>query len=105
MVAVSRDSAAIRLEILGVHFGWGGAGWRDRRVLGTAGICRDPGLRADRNHIASQREPSFPAGEGFDWQGAARTGGEAGGRRRDYGPGRRRCERVLGWARRAECFR
>ena len=76
-----------------------------RRNSGDGWATRHSGLWADGDHVADQREPSVPAGEGIDRQGAARPRGEAGSRRRDSGAWRRRGFRVLGRPRLAKRIR
>src|SRR5580704_7815623 len=105
MVDISRDSPAVWLEILGLHFGRRGARHRNGGVLGTVGVRGDPGIRADGDDVADQRESSVSLGQGVDREGAAGTRGETGGRRRDHGAGWRRGFGLLGRAGYPESFR
>src|SRR5258708_2037933 len=96
MVDFSWDSAAVWLEILGIHLRRCGAGCGDGAILGPAGLCRDSGVWANGDDFAYKREPSFQFGERIDWEGAAGAGDEAGGRWRDSDSRRRSGGRVLG---------
>ena len=62
VVDFSRHPERVWLEVLGVHLRRRGSRCRDRRILGSAGICGDSGIRLDGNHIADQRESSVQAG-------------------------------------------
>ena len=93
------------------QFGWkfwafisGGAALdsETEEFWGSARLRGDPGIRADRNDFADQREPSVPAGEGIDRQGAAGTRSETRGGRRDSGARRRRVFGILGGRRRRQ---
>ena len=97
LVDFPRDSPAVRLEVLGIHLRRSGAGCRDRRILGTAGLRRDSGIWADGDYVADQRESSIQAGERIDWKGAAGAGSKAGGRWGDSDPRWRSGSGVLGW--------
>ena len=102
VVDFPRDSAAVRLEILGFYLRRSRAGCGDRTVLGSAGLCDDPGLWSDGDDFSDQRESSVQVGERVDWEGAAGAGSKACGRWGDFDPRRRSGGGILGSSTRAE---
>ena len=85
----------VRMEVLGLHLRRRRPRPRNRRILGTPRLRRHPGLRPDRNHLADQRQPSFPPGKRLNRKSARRARSQAGARWRNPGSRRRRRRRIL----------
>ena len=96
MVDLSPRPPPIRLEVLGLPFGRGGARLQYRGVLEKDGLCRHAGVRNDRNGGHHQPCPPLSTRPGVDRQTHARPGDQAGRRGRDPGAGPQHLTRLLG---------
>src|SRR5581483_8638531 len=77
LVEVSPDSSPVWIEVLRVCQRRSNASHRDRNILGSSGICRDSGLRHDRDRVVDKRKPSVWKESGVNRQSTAWPGGAA----------------------------
>src|SRR5262249_22473081 len=77
-VDISQDSLALWMEVLGIHFGWRGAGNRHGRLFQAHGLRRGSRIWHDGDGFAGQLESSVSRGGRFGWQDSSRARIQAG---------------------------